>query len=451
MILTAQTGILYPFCWLLGKILNFIYIGLDSMGIANLGLCIIFFTLVVKLILLPFTIRQQRGSKINQYIQPEIQKVQKKYRNKQDQESMMKQQQEMQEVYRKYGTSMTNGCLLSFIQLPIIYALYRVIYNIPAYVDSVKEMYDPISAEIAKIPDVVTELSTFVTDEKITTAQRAVKTLSNLDVNNIPSNYTLADYITNIVSQFSSSQWMTFSEKFAASNDALQNAIATGVEQFDKLNTFLGMNISEAPGWFFTGGLHFTPAMIIPILAALFQFLSTFVMQKSQPANENADPTTAQTAGMMKSMTYTMPLMSLFFCVSLPASIGIYWTVSALISFLTQLGVNLYYDKIADKEKILEKQMEKAKKKNANRKPKKSFTERMMEAAGMADQSKTTSSTNSVANTSLKNYVSAGSGSNAGSDGSGGSSSGSGASYKKGSIASKANIMQQYNNNQKDK
>lgn len=449
MILTAQTGILYPFCWLLGKILNFIYIGLDSMGIANLGLCIIFFTLVVKLILLPFTLRQQKGSKINQYIQPEIQKVQKKYRNKQDQESMMKQQQEMQEIYRKYGTSMTNGCLLSFIQLPIIYALYRVIYNIPAYVDSVKEMYDPISAEIAKIPDVVTKLSTFVTDEKITTAQRAVNTLSKLDLNNIPSNYTLADYITNIVSQFSHNQWITFGEQFATSNTSLQSAIDTGVAQFDKLNTFLGMNISEAPGWFFSGGLHFTPAMIIPILAALFQFLSTFVMQKSQPSNENADPTTAQTAGMMKSMTYTMPLMSLFFCVSLPASIGIYWTVSALLSFLTQLGVNLYYDKIADKEKILEKQMEKAKKKNANKKPKKSFTERMMEAAGMADQNKTASSTNSVANTSLKNYVSAGS--DADSDGSGSSRSSSGASYKKGSIASKANIMQQYNNSQNDK
>ena len=136
--LTAQGGILGPFCWLLGKILNFIYQGLSAGGIENLALCIIIFTFVVKLILLPLTLRQQKGSKINQLIQPEIQKVQKKYKNKTDQDSMLKQQQEMQEVYRKYGTSMTNGCLTSFIQLPIIYALYRVIYNIPAYVPEIK-------------------------------------------------------------------------------------------------------------------------------------------------------------------------------------------------------------------------------------------------------------------------------------------------------------------------
>ena len=136
--LTAQGGILGPFCWLLGKILNWIYVGLSSVGIENLALCIIIFTLVVKLILLPFTLRQQRGSKINQMIQPEIQKVQKKYKNKTDQDSMLKMQQETQAVYRKYGTSMTNGCLVTFIQLPIIYALYRVIYNIPAYVPESK-------------------------------------------------------------------------------------------------------------------------------------------------------------------------------------------------------------------------------------------------------------------------------------------------------------------------
>ena len=76
--LTAQGGILGPFCWLLGKILNLIYEGLSAIGINNLALCIIVFTIVVKLILLPFTLKQQKGAKINQYIQPEILKIQKK-------------------------------------------------------------------------------------------------------------------------------------------------------------------------------------------------------------------------------------------------------------------------------------------------------------------------------------------------------------------------------------
>lgn len=420
--LTAQGGFLGPFCWLLGKILDLIYEGLSSVGINNLALCIIIFTIVVKLILLPFTIRQQRGSKINQFIQPEIQKVQKKYKNRTDQESMLKQQQEVQEVYRKYGTSMTNGCLLSFIQLPIIYALYRVIYNIPAYVPAIKDLYTPIAQQVLKIKDYAGTISTFVTDNKISTASRAVNTLTKqLDAGN-----TITDnHIIDIISQFSMTQWESFGEVFSGNPDLIQ-AISVNVPKINELNQFiLGINISEAPGW------KLSWALIIPITAALFQFLSTKTMQTTQP-DMGSDQAAAQSAAMMKSMTFTMPIMSLFICISLPAGIGLYWSISALISLLIQLAINIYYDKFADMDKILEKQMEKAKKKK--RKNKKSFMERMMEAAGGAEAANTSS--NSVAGTNLKNYNNTSS--NNDSNGS--------AAYQKGSIASKANIMQQYNN-----
>lgn len=422
--LTAQGGFLGPFCWLLGKILNLIYEGLSAVGINNLALCIIIFTLVVKLILLPFTLRQQKGSKINQFIQPEIQKIQKKYKNKTDQDSMLKQQQETQEVYRKYGTSMTNGCLLSFIQLPIIYALYRVIYNIPAYVPAIKQLYIPIAEQILKVEKYAETISTFVTDNKITTASKGINTLSKLDAASVTDNN-----IIDIISQFSMTQWEAFSNLFSGNTDLI-NAITTNVPQINDLNQFiLGINISEAPGW------KISWALIIPITAALFQFLSTKTMQATQPDMSGGDPTAAQSAAMMKSMTYTMPLMSLFFCITLPAGIGLYWSISALISLLIQLAINIYYDKFADMDKILEKQMEKAKKKN--KKKKKSFMEKMLEAAGNAESSN--SSSNSVAGTSLKNYTSTSSDNNAST------------TYRKGSIASKANIMQQYNNNQKGK
>ncbi len=415
--LTAQGGILGPFCWLLGKILNFIYVGLSSVGINNLALCIIIFTLVVKLILLPFNLKQQKGSKINQLIQPELQKVQKKYKNKNDQDSMLKMQQETQEVYRKYGTSMTNGCLITFIQLPIIYALYRVIYNIPAYVPEIKALYEPIAQEIMKVTDYASTLSTFVDENKVSTAAKAIKTLSKLDAGSVTDNN-----IIDIISQFSATQWESFQQLFTG-NDGLVQAISTYVPQITDLNQFvLGINISEAPGW------KISWALIIPISAALFQFLSTKTMQTPQPEMAGGDQTAAQSAAMMKSMTYTMPIMSLFFCITLPAGIGLYWSISALISFIIQLGVNLYYDKIADTDKILEKQMEKAKKKK--KKNRKSFMERMMEAAGNADTSN--NSSNGMASASLKNYNSS-------------SASNETATYRKGSIASKANIMQQYN------
>ncbi len=425
--LTAQGGFLGPFCWLLGKILNLIYQGLSSIGINNLALCIIIFTLVIRLILLPFTLRQQRGAKINQFIQPEIQKIQKKYKNKTDQDSMLKQQQEIQEIYRKYGTSMTNGCLLQFIQLPIIYALYRVIYNIPAYVPAIKNLYTPIAREITKLADYTTTLTNFVSDNKITTASRAIKTLSGLDASSVTDNN-----IIDIISQFSSTQWDTF-KNMLTGNEGLVHAISTYVPQINDLNQFIfGINISEAPGW------RFSWALIIPISAALFQYLSSKVLQPSQSSIDSGDQAAAQSAAMMKSMTITMPIMSLFITISLPAGIGLYWSVSALVSLLIQLAINFYYSKIADMDKILEKQMEKAKK--SKKKKKKSFMERMLEAAGNAEEANTVS--NSVAGTSLKNYTST----TAGNSGQGGSTT-----YRKGSIASKANIMQQYNNQSKGK
>lgn len=424
MFLTAQGGFLGPFCWLLGKVLNFIYETLSTFGIENLALTIILFTVVIKLILLPFTLKQQRGSKINQYIQPELQKIQKKYRNKTDQDSMLKQQKETQEVYRKYGTSMTNGCLLTFIQFPIIFALYRVVYNIPAYVPSIKELYTPIAQQILKVNDYLPVLSNFVDENKITTATQALNNLTKMNGEGVGP-----DHIINVISQFSNSQWSLFGQlDVIAQNEGLVNIIHTNAAEIDKLNQFiLGINISEAPGW------KLSWALIIPITCALFQFLSTKTM--SQPTMAADDPAAAQSAAMMKSMNITMPLMSLFFTITLPAAVGLYWVSSSFISFITQLFINLYYDKIADKEKILEKQMEKAKKKN--KKAKKSFMERMLEAA--EGQNGTASSTNSAAGYNLKNYSS------------GENKTPGEVTYKKGSIASKANIMQQYNSQHKGK
>ncbi len=442
---TAQSGILYPFCWLLGKVLDLIYqatVAISGNEVGNLAVCIIIFTIVVKLFLLPLNIKQQKGAKINQFIQPEIHKIQKKYKNRQDQESMMKMQQETQAVYKKYGTSMTNGCLTSFIQLPIIYALYRVIYNIPAYVPAVKKIYSPVADEITGVNDFVTVITNFVNDNKVTTAARAIKNIGKLDPASVGSNNVI-----DVISQFSTSQWDVFkSLKEVADNAGLVNAIDTFVPKLNELNTFiLGINISEAPGWkiFAEKGnpaSGFNWALLIPIFAALFQFLSVKVTQKTQPTMD--DPTMAQTQGTMKIMTYSMPLMSLFFCVTLPAAIGIYWTASAALAFVTTLLINLYYDKVANMDKIMEKQMAKAAKKHEKHGDKKSLTEKFYEMAGMSDT--TENSTNSVANINLKNYA------NTNTSGESKTSSNPGA-YKKGSLASKANIMQDFNNNEKEK
>lgn len=122
----------------LGFIMNSIYLFFDLFGIADLAVCIIVFTIVVYTLLLPFTIKQQRYSKLIAVMNPEIKKITEKYKNKQDQESMLKQNEELKMVYQKYGTSPTGGCLTSFISLPILFALYRVLYNLEQYAPDIK-------------------------------------------------------------------------------------------------------------------------------------------------------------------------------------------------------------------------------------------------------------------------------------------------------------------------
>ncbi len=425
MFLTAQGGFLGPFAWVFGKLLDFTYnILAGSDGIANLGLCIILFTVIVKLILFPLTFKQQKSTKINAVIQPEIQKIQKKYKDKKDQESMVKQQQELQAVYDKYGTSMTSGCLPTLIQVPIIYALYRVIQNIPAYVGKIKDMYIPIAQGVMNSQGegkVQQFLIDFVDENSISGASYAISKFKDLAEVGI-------DNIIDVLSNFGVSHLNTLMDTLNLSGDVAEN-----IDKIDQIHSFvLGINISEAPGY------KLSWALLIPISSALFNFLS----MKLTSGNQQQGDATANT--MMKSMQITMPLMSIFICISLPAGIGIYWSVSALISLLTQLATNFYYDHV-DMDAILEKQMEKAAKKREKRGGKKSFMERMMDTSAEAQEQlekQQAMKKNSAA--SLRNYVPSEKSQKA-------VQQKQNKKYKEGSLGSKANIMMNYNNSNNDK
>ena len=424
MFLTAQGGILGPFALLLGKLFDLIYNMLaNDNGIANLGICIILFTIIVKLLLFPLNLKQQKSVKINSVIQPEIQKIQKKYKDKKDQESMMKQQQEVQAVYDKYGTSMTGGCLTSFIQIPIIWSLYRVIQNVPAYVTKIKDMYEPIAQSVidsegSKAQDF---LINFVNDNNINGASYAIKTFQKLT--DITSNN-----IIDVLSKFGVSNLHDLLDKLGTADQ-----LASNVNNIDKIHSFiLGINISEAPGY------KLSWALIIPISSALFQFLSMKVTSTSNPSGNDA------AGSMMKGMQIYMPLMSLFICITLPAGIGVYWSISAFITFLTQLIINAYYDH-QDMDKILEEQMAKAEEKRKKNGGKKSFMQRMMDQSEQAqEQMEKQQAMRKNSATSLKNYVPSNEAQNV-------SEKNKNKKYKEGSIGAKANILMNYNNDNKNK
>ena len=109
---------------IMGWIMDGIYRVLDLVGIQNLGLCIIIFSIIIYLLMTPLQVKQQKFSKLSSVMQPELQKIQKKYKDKKDLASMQKMQEETQLVYQKYGVSPTGSCVQLLIQFPVLMALW---------------------------------------------------------------------------------------------------------------------------------------------------------------------------------------------------------------------------------------------------------------------------------------------------------------------------------------
>ena len=308
MLLTQQGNALTkPIYIVLGKLFELIFDLLSNFGVFNIGICIIIFTFVVKALLFPFSIKQQKSMKINQIIQPEISKIQKKYRGKNDNESMQKMNMEINAVYKKYGTSMTGGCMTTLIQLPILWSLYRLLNNIPAYVSKVKLLYsNMVAAIVASDSNYVNTINDFITNEKV----------SGYGLEKLSENPT-TNQVIDVLCKFNTDNWNAFMELFSSDPEASQ-IISTNYETLHDYNNFaLGINIGQVPG------LHFNVYLLIPVLALVLSIISIKMMNK----NSNIDKDNPA-AGMMKSMNMFMPVMSFVMGMSLPAGLGIYWIAS---------------------------------------------------------------------------------------------------------------------------
>ena len=261
--------IIKQIAYLLGFVMRGIFVGLSSMGILNITLCIVLFTIITRMILLPLTIQQQKFSKLNAVMSPELQALQKKYQGKRDQASMSKMQAEQQALYDKYGVSMSAGCLPSLIQIPLLFALYPVVYNMEKYVP---------------------ELANF------------------------------------------------------------------SAEELTKIYTIFGIYLKDSPK------LGMNASMLIPILAGLAQFLSVQLMSVNQPQMDSK----STMASSMKTMNYTMPLMSVFFCFTFPAFIGVYWITMSVVMVIQQLFINQWLKKV-DVDELIKKSVAKRNKKRAKK------------------------------------------------------------------------------------
>lgn len=344
-LLTTQTGFLKPIAWLLGQIFNGLFNLIYNIAgwfteepyhVPIIGISVILFTIIVRLILLPMTIKQQKFSKLSSLMNPELQEIQAKYKDKRDQVSMMNMQAETKAVYEKYGTSPTGGCLTMLIQLPIMFALYRVIYKIPGYVTKIRELCGGIADKITGSGD------------DWATKLDAIKGIS---VSASTGRATLIDKIYNL----SPEKWSEVQNAFSSVD------FGNAYDQIHGYNNLFGISLTQAPGW------RLSWALIIPILAGLTQWLSVKLMENKN--NVNVGSQNDQQAGMassMKVMNTIMPILSAVFCVSFASCIGLYWIASSVVQIVVQLVINKKMNN-KDVDEIVKENIEKANIKRAKK------------------------------------------------------------------------------------
>lgn len=331
MILATKSGtpIIGQIAVVMGWIMNAIYKVLEAVGIQNLGLCIIIFSILIYLCMTPLQIKQQKFSKLSAIMQPEIQKIQKKYQGKKDQDSIMKMQEETQAVYQKYGVSATGSCVQLAIQMPILFALYQVIQNIPAYVGSVYNVFNGVCTKILAVDGFTNIINNFITDNKMTRVRQVTEN---------------ADSIVDFLYALSPSQWESLQNisQFSGFSDQISKTAS----EIQKMQTFGVLNIADQPlSYIKTGSLILIiAALAIPLLSWATQMLNLKLMPQAATQNGNNDNNAM--ASSMKTMNTVMPLMSAFFCFTFPVGLGIYWIASSVVRSIQQLLINRHLNKM---------------------------------------------------------------------------------------------------------
>lgn len=362
-ILTPDDGmIIGPIAKLLGKVMEGIFFILDKIGIPNVGLSIILFTIVIYLLLMPLTIKQQKFSKLSAKMNPELQAIQAKYKNKKDNDSMMAMNAETQEVYAKYGVSPTGSCVQLIIQMPILFALYRVIYAMPAYVGKIKEAFFPLVTNLIGQAGSSEFIQTFKN-----AAMYSKQFTNEAFVEGMADNVYVQNTYIDVLNKASSTEFASIAEKFPSLAGDVENTLSL----LDQYNNFLGINIGNAPSfmvsqaWNAEGGIKWLgiiAALAIPLLAALTQWINTKLMPQANTDNKNKNDQQSSMEQSMKMMNTMMPIMSAFFCYTLPAGMGLYWIAGSVVRSIQQIAINRHIDKM-DIDTLIKKNQEKRRKK----------------------------------------------------------------------------------------
>ena len=267
------------------------------------GICL--FAVIIEILMLPFAIKQQKNSIRQASLRPKEMAIRNKYKGRNDQVSMQKMQQEIQEFYQRENFSPFSGCLPLVIQLPIIMALYSIIIN-------------PLQYVLGQGQGVVSAFTTYCT-----TARAA----GGLGMAAASNGSTIA-----LLSGAPDLGGLSSFAFFSNGADVAKSMEAIRVPDF----TIAGVNFGLNPDF-----ANFNILLLVPILTFATYFITSKLNRKFmyQPAtNEGADA--RQTACSNNIMDVSMPLMSTVFTFMVPALVGVYWMFRSLVSLLKQFIIS---------------------------------------------------------------------------------------------------------------
>ncbi len=329
----------------IGKVFGVLLMFLYNL-VENYGLAIILFSLVVKIIMLPFQMKSKKGMMRVSRLAPEMEEIKRKH-----EANPRKYQEEVQKLYKEANASPMGGCLWTLLPFPILIALYEAIRY-------------PLTV-MMRIPEEVVAAGGAIGDALASTG--------------------FATAANNAYAQLTQSQWI--SQHWNVFEGLHENLVNINYK-------FLGLNLGDTPQWNFfakcdwSDASSWLPALglfLIPIVSALLSWLSMKISQKQSPTSNTQND---QQAAQMKMMNLMMPFMSVYICFVMPAALGIYWIANSVFGIVQELILGAYYTKQLDKEDAV--RIEQRKLREAELERKRQETEKL-KAEGATSRNENTS------------------------------------------------------------
>ena len=326
-----MTGILSAIGLIFGKLMYFIY---NTVGIHNYALSLVLFTVVYKMILLPLSMKQIKSTQKMQEIQPELARLQERYKN--DKEKL---NEETMKFYQEKGYNPASGCLPLLIQMPIIIALFYVIrmpmsYMLDIPAKAVGEMVI-VSVQSGELPYGTVGKEAF---DKISDDPTAVYKAFN------QKDYYFEVKLMSVFGKnpsiIDNNTYLNDTQKDLLKNFNLKmfNIFNFGVQPTFDLNA-----ITKDPS-------NNVPALILLVLAVLTTYFTAALSMPATPKNPK-DRNAANSGCATKSMLWMSPLMTLWIGMTTPCGLSFYWTINNILSFAQQKTLNKIYKKDSKDQK----------------------------------------------------------------------------------------------------